>query len=115
MVARGRDHLLDALFIPDVAGIDAQAGRAGLGGLDAAAIVEMDVGDDRHRAFAHDFPERVRELASSGTLTRTISAPASAAACTCAMVPGISVVSVLVMVWTEIGASPPTGTLPTMI
>ena len=55
------------------------------------------------------------ELASSGTETRTMSAPASAARCTCSMVALTSVVTVLVMVWTEIGASPPTGTFPTMI
>jgi len=55
------------------------------------------------------------ELASSGTEIRTISAPASAAACTCSIVAFTSVVSVLVIVCTEIGASPPTGTLPTMI
>ena len=55
------------------------------------------------------------ELASSGTETRTISAPASAAACTCATVAFTSDVSVLVMVCTLIGAPPPTGTLPTMI
>ena len=56
-----------------------------------------------------------REEASSGTETRTMSAPASAQASTWAMVAAASEVSVLVMVCTEIGASPPTGTGPTMI
>ena len=44
-----------------------------------------------------------------------MSAPASAAATTCATVALTSAVSVLVIVCTVIGASPPTGTRPTMI
>ena len=52
---------------------------------------------------------------SSGQETRTMSAPASAHACTCAIVPATSVVSVLVMVCTLIGAPPPTATGPTWI
>jgi hypothetical protein len=52
---------------------------------------------------------------SSGQETRTISAPAAAAASTWAMVAAASLVKVLVMVCTEIGASPPTSTLPTLI
>jgi hypothetical protein len=44
-----------------------------------------------------------------------MSAPASAAARTCATVPATSVVRVFVIVWTLIGAPPPTGTFPTMI
>jgi hypothetical protein len=56
-----------------------------------------------------------RVESSSGVETRTMSAPASAARCTWSIVPRTSVVSVLVMVCTVIGASPPTGTLPTMI
>jgi hypothetical protein len=46
---------------------------------------------------------------------RTMSAPASAQACTCSTVAFTSVVSVLVIVCTVIGASPPTGTGPTWI
>ena len=34
----------------DVAGIDPQAGGAGLGRLDAALVVKVDVGDERHAA-----------------------------------------------------------------
>ena len=44
-----------------------------------------------------------------------MSTPASSARRICATVPGTSVVSVLVIVCTVIGASPPTGTLPTWI
>ena len=51
----------------------------------------------------------------SGVEIRTMSAPATAQRCTCSIVAATSVVSVLVMVWTEIGASPPTATFPTMI
>ncbi len=52
---------------------------------------------------------------SSGQDTRTISTPASSARRIWAMVAGASAVSVLVMVCTVIGESPPTGTDPTMI
>ncbi len=58
---------------------------------------------------------RARVEPSSGQETRTMSAPASAQACTWAMVAAASVVSVLVMVCTLIGASPPTATGPTWI
>ena len=52
---------------------------------------------------------------TSGVDTRTISAPAIAARWICSNVAFTSWVSVLVMVCTAIGASPPTGTLPTWI
>ena len=52
---------------------------------------------------------------SSGQETRTISAPASSMPRIWSMVARASPVMVLVMVCTVIGASPPTGTLPTMI
>ena len=54
-------------------------------------------------------------LSWSGQDTRTMSTPAASDRRICATVPGTSVVSVLVMVWTVIGAPPPTGTAPTMI
>ena len=53
--------------------------------------------------------------ASSGQETRTMSTPASSARRICAIVASASAVSVLVMVCTVIGESPPTGTDPTMI
>src|SRR5580692_10631657 len=53
--------------------------------------------------------------ASSGHETRTMSAPASSSARTWAMVAAASAVSVLVIDWTLIGASPPTSTEPTRI
>src|SRR6195952_3693128 len=51
---------------------------------------------------------------SRSTVMRTISEPARANAATCAMVPLMSAVSVLVIDCTTIGAPPPTATLPTM-
>ena len=59
--------------------------------------------------------DRAAVEASSGQETRTMSTPASSARRICAMVASASAVSVLVMVWTVIGESPPTGTDPTMI
>src|SRR5438445_11645664 len=50
-----------------------------------------------------------------GQDTRMMSAPASAQRRIWSMVAFASSVGVLVMVWTLIGASPPTGTEPTMI
>ena len=47
MIASGLDHLSHPLRRTDIAGIYAQAGSARLGGLDAAFVVEMDIGDDR--------------------------------------------------------------------
>src|SRR6185369_8049030 len=51
---------------------------------------------------------------SRSTVMRTISEPARDSAATCAIVPSISAVSVLVIDFTTIGAPPPTATLPTM-
>src|SRR3990167_6715211 len=51
----------------------------------------------------------------SGTETRTMSAPASSRRRICATVAATSLVSLLVMLCTAIGASPPTGTEPTHI
>jgi hypothetical protein len=52
---------------------------------------------------------------SSGQETRTMSAPASSSRRICSIVALASGVGVLVIDCTVIGASPPTGTLPTMI
>ncbi|MNE75057.1 hypothetical protein D3C80_1711810 [compost metagenome] len=52
---------------------------------------------------------------SSGQETRTMSAPASSSWRICSSVAAASVVGVLVIDWTLIGAPPPTGTEPTMI
>ena len=75
-------------------------------------MIEVDVGDDRDRRPGADLPERRRRLAS-GTATRTISHPSRASDRICASVARTSRVSVFVMLWTETGAPPPTGTPPT--
>ena len=49
VVPGGLDHLAHPVGAADVAGVDAQAGGAGLGRLDAALVVEVDVGHDRDR------------------------------------------------------------------
>ena len=50
---------------------------------------------------------------ASGTATRAISHPSLASDRICARVARTSRVSVFVMLWTETGAPPPTGTPPT--
>src|SRR3989338_5681730 len=60
------------------------------------------------------FP-KASAASSVGTDTRTMSTPAASSARICATVAATSVVSVLVMLWTLIGASPPTATPPTMM
>ena len=52
----GVDHFAHPLGRADVARIDAQAGRAGVGRFQRALVVEMDVGDDRHVGGADDLP-----------------------------------------------------------
>jgi len=64
---------------------------------------------------ARTMSRSARVESSSGQDTRTMSAPASSSARTCAMVAMASEVGVLVIDWTVMGASPPTRTLPTEI
>ena len=54
MITRRPDHFAHPVLLADIAGVDPQAGRTGLGSLDGAAVVEMDIGDNRHRAFGAD-------------------------------------------------------------
>ena len=58
MVARRADHLPNTVGPTDIAGIDPQTGGAGGGGLDGAAIMKVNVGDDRHRTCRTDFTQR---------------------------------------------------------
>ncbi len=64
MILGRLDHFAHAFFIADIAGIDPQTGSARFGSFDGAFIVEMDVGHDRHRAFARrsSFKRRGRGL-----------------------------------------------------
>ena len=81
--------------------------------LDGSAVMEMDVGNNRDRALAQI------SFSAGAVLIRTGDADnvgtASSRSGDLRHRPLTSVVSVLVMVCTEIGASPPTGTEPTMI
>ena len=61
---------------------------------------------------ARIFPNATAAFAS-GTATRAISHPSFASDRICATVARTSRVSVFVMLWTETGAPPPTGTPPT--
>jgi hypothetical protein len=105
-------HLADLVVAADIAGIDTQAIDAVFRDLECNAMVEVDIGDQRDRACA-----RISRKASAasilGTEIRTMSAPACLKASICATVAATSQVSVLVMLCTLIGASPPTATLPT--
>ena len=60
MIARRLDHFLHAFLRSDIAGIDAQARRAGLRRFNGAPVVEMDIGHDRHIHFAHNLGQRRR-------------------------------------------------------
>ena len=53
------DDLANARGRADIAGIDAQASGTGLGSLDGALIVEMDVRHDRNRAFGDNVFQRM--------------------------------------------------------
>ena len=58
MILGGLDHFPHPFRAADIAGVDAQARRAGIGRLDGALIVEVDVGDDRHAARLDDLVQR---------------------------------------------------------
>ena len=58
-----RHHLADVLFLADVAGIQPQAVDTGFERLQRQRVLEMDVGDERHRRMRHDIRQRRRRLA----------------------------------------------------
>src|SRR5690606_622312 len=62
MILGRLDHFLDALLAADIARVDAQTGRARLGRLDRALVVEVNVRHERDRDLAHDLLERRRRL-----------------------------------------------------
>lgn len=55
---RRAHHLRDPFRRADIARIDPQARRPGVGSLERALVVEMDVGDDRHLCRADDLRQR---------------------------------------------------------
>src|SRR3546814_5160690 len=54
---RSVHHFLDPCLAADVARIDAQAGRARVGGFQCALIMKMNVRDDGYARGANDLPE----------------------------------------------------------
>ena len=58
MILGGLDDFAHALGVADIAWVDAEAGGPGLGGFDAAFVVEVDVGDDRHFRSAANLGHR---------------------------------------------------------
>ena len=52
------DHFCDPFAAADIARIDPQAGRAGIGRFERAFVVEMDVGHDRYLRRADDLAQR---------------------------------------------------------
>ena len=54
----GRDEL-DVLGLADVAGVQAQRLHAGFERAERELVLEVDVGDDRHRRAGHDLGERL--------------------------------------------------------
>ena len=54
----GAHNLAHAFGRADIAGVDAQAGGAGIGGFQRALVMEMDVGDDRYLRRADDLAQR---------------------------------------------------------
>ena len=108
------DDLGDPVGAADVAGVDAHGGDAGVDRLEREARVEVDVGDHRDRAEAHDLPQRLGVLVlRDGAADDLAAAPASAAIC--AVVASTSRVGVSVIDWTTTGAPPPIATWPTWI
>src|SRR5207248_2968050 len=56
MILGGFDNLTHAMFGADIAGIDAQAGRAGFRGFDGPPVMKMDIGNDWYlRSFDDGF------------------------------------------------------------
>ena len=58
-----RTTSLDILVLADVAGIEAQAVDAGVERLERQRVLEVDVGDQRHRRVRDDIGQRRRRLA----------------------------------------------------
>ncbi len=107
------DDFLDLVAAADIARVDPELGDPRSATSTAtlwskwisATIGTLTLG----RIFA-----RASTLGRLGTLTRTMSHPASSSRLISSRVFATSVVFVVVIDWTEIGAPPPMGTLPTM-
>ena len=73
----GRDEL-DVLGLADVAGVQPQRLHPGLDRGERELVLEVDVGDDRHRRAGHDLRRGPTAASSSLHVQRTMSAPAAA-------------------------------------
>ncbi len=111
MVLGRLDDFAHPVGAADIAGIDPEAGGAGLGGFDAALIVEVDVGDDRHLDLFHDLLQRRGRILVRAGDPHDVGA-SRFGGLYLGHRSATSLVSVLVMVCTVIGASPPTRTEP---
>ena len=107
----GVDHLAHPVGRADIARVDAQARRARVRRLQRALVVSATIGTRDARTICLSAAVE----ATSGQETRMMSTPASSQRRIWSIVARASSVGVLVMVCTVTGASPPTGTLPTMI
>ena len=59
---RSLNNLFDPFFVADVAWVDPKACSPRLSGLNPSFIVEVNIGHDRHRAFATKFPSSLRRF-----------------------------------------------------
>ena len=112
---RLRDLLDLVVELPDVARVDPDRRAAGVDRGEDVLRLEVDVGDHRDLRLAGDRRQRVGVVLASGTATRTIWQPDAVSSAICCRVALTSAVSVVVIDCTETGASPPTGTAPTLI
>jgi hypothetical protein len=107
-------NLAHLVVAADVARIDTQAVHTVLRDLECNAMVESGYRRPAGPRTARGYRETPPRPPYDGTETRTISAPAASRALIWATVAATSQVSVLVMLCTLIGASPPTATLANM-
>ena len=102
VVGGGAPIVVQSMTNTDTADVDSTVRQVAALARAGSELVRITV--DRNEAAA---------ASSRSTVMRTISEPARASAATCATVPAMSAVSVLVIDCTTTGASPPSSTLPT--
>ena len=105
LVTRSVNHCPNAILAADVARVDAQAVDAELGYPQSDLVIEMDIGDQRQLYALLDPAEGLRSLHRRHRDPDDVSAGIGQALI-CPTVASTSQVSVLVMLCTEIGASP---------
>jgi hypothetical protein len=98
----------------DVARVHPDGRAAGVDRGEHVLRLEVDVGDDRDLALLRDDVQHVGVVLAGDGHPHDVAAGGGELAICCS-VPLMSVVLVVVIDCTEIGAPPPTGTLPTLI